>query len=70
MVLFPMQELDDINPLLLPHTIYSIGKEMVFGQCAYNIYFLSTTAPQDAHIRLVLQVYLGLNSLEFSAIRR
>ena len=27
------------------------------------------TAPQDAHRRLVLQVYLGLNTLEFSAIR-
>ena len=27
-----------------------------------------TTTPQDAHKRLVLQVYLGLNTLEFSAI--
>ena len=27
------------------------------------------TAPQDAHKRLVLQVYLGSNSLEFSAIQ-
>ena len=26
------------------------------------------TAPQDAHRRLVLQVYLGSNTLEFSAI--
>ena len=26
------------------------------------------TAPQDAHRRLVLQVYLGLNTSEFSAI--
>ena len=28
------------------------------------------TASQDAHGRLVLQVYLGSNTLEFSAIRR
>ena len=28
------------------------------------------TAPQDAHGGLVLQVYLGSNTLEFSAIRR
>ena len=29
----------------------------------------SITTPQDAHKRLVLQVYLGPNVLEFSAIR-
>ena len=28
------------------------------------------TAPQDAHRRLVLQVYLGSNTSEFSAIHR
>ena len=28
------------------------------------------TAPQDAHGRLVLQVYLGSNTSEFSGIRR
>ena len=28
----------------------------------------SITTPQDAHKRLVLQVYLDLNTLEFSAI--
>ena len=28
------------------------------------------TAPQDAHKRLVLQVYLGWKNLELSAIRR
>ena len=28
------------------------------------------TAPQDAYGRLVLQVYLGSNTLEFSAICR
>ena len=29
----------------------------------------SITAPQDAHKRLGLQVYLGLNTLDFSVIR-
>ena len=28
------------------------------------------TTPQDAHWRLVLQFYLGSNTLEFSAIHR
>ena len=32
--------------------------------------FSSTTASQDGLTRLVLQVYLGSNTLEFSAIRR
>ena len=31
---------------------------------------IKVTAPQDAHERLVLQVYLGSNTLEFSGIRR
>ena len=30
---------------------------------------ISITAPQDAYNSLVLQVYLGSNTLEFSAIR-
>ena len=36
------------------------------------LYYITSkvTAPQDAHGRLVLQVYLGSNTLEFSAIRR
>ena len=35
------------------------------------LYYTSkVTAPQDAHGRLVLQVYLGSNTLEFSAIHR
>ena len=38
---------------------------------SYIIYITSkVTAPQDAHERLVLQVNLGSNALEFSAIRR
>ena len=38
--------------------------------CIIYLYYLKVTAPQDAHGRLVLQVYLGSNTLEFSAIRR
>ena len=34
----------------------------------YYIGYVISTAPQDAHKRLVLQVYLGSNTLEFSAI--
>ena len=30
----------------------------------------SIPTPQDAHMRFVLQVYLGLNTLDFSAISR
>ena len=44
-----------------------------YGQefCKESPLFTSkVTAPQDAHGRLVLQVYLGLNTIEFSAIRR
>ena len=39
----------------------------VHYQCVYSS---KVTAPQDAHRSLVLQVYLGSNTLEFSAIRR
>ena len=35
----------------------------------FFFFFLSkVTTPKDAHERLVLQVYLALNALEFSAI--
>ena len=34
----------------------------------YTVYSSKVTAPQDAHGRLVLQVYLGSNTLEFSAV--
>ena len=37
----------------------------------FNVFYLlftSITAPQDAHKRLVLQVYLGSKTLELSAI--
>ena len=36
----------------------------------YSIYTSKVTAPQDAHRSLVMEVYLGSNTLEFSAIRR
>ena len=39
------------------------------GLCIILYYVMSkVTATQDAHGRLVLQVYLGSNTLEFSAI--
>ena len=34
------------------------------------LYYIKVTAPQDAHGRLVLQVCLGSNTSEFSAIHR
>ena len=40
------------------------------GLCIILLYYIISSkviAPQDAHGRLVLQVYLGSNSLEFSA---
>ena len=45
---------------------------LVYGNVLHLICLLTSkvTAPQDAHGRLVLQVYLGSNTLEFSAIRR
>ena len=36
----------------------------------FSIFGDILTAPQDAHKRLVLQVYFGSNTLEFSAIHR
>ena len=38
------------------------------GLCIIFIYTSKVTVPQDAHRRLVLQVYLGSNTLELSAI--
>ena len=48
------------------------------GLCIILLYYIvilycvtsKVTAPQDAHGRLVLQVYLGSNTIEFSAIHR
>ena len=34
----------------------------------FSFVLKQVTAPQDAHRRLALQVYLGLNALEFSAV--
>ena len=41
-------------------------------KCIMNVAceIIVTTCLQDAHKRLVLQVYLGSNTLEFSAVRR
>ena len=38
--------------------------------CEHKLLYITSkvTAPQDAHKRLVLQVYLGSNTLEFSDI--
>ena len=36
------------------------------AKCKLYIFELNITAPQDAHTRLVLQVYLGSNTLEFT----
>ena len=38
----------------------------------HYLYYISSkvTVPQDAHKRLVLQVYLGSNTLEVSAVGR
>ena len=50
-----------------------VGAEVAHGQWSSYEASLSSskvTAPQDAHGGLVLQVYLGSNTLEFSAIRR
>ena len=44
--------------------------ENVTVSSALYICMSKVTAPQDAHGRLVLQVYLGSNTLEFSGIRR
>ena len=43
---------------------------LIFWDSPEFIFQASITAPQDAHTRLVLQVYLGLNTLESSAIHR
>ena len=43
------------------------------AKCSVCMFFfctLSITTPQDAHKRIVLQVYHGLNTLEFSAVHR
>ena len=51
-----------------PATGGSLGMSDIYNYI-YYIYEQSNR-PQDAHGRLVLHVYLGSNTLEFSAIRR
>ena len=57
------------DPLDLPHD-KRLTSSFEFSCRLYFEVVLSITAPQDVHERLVLQVYLGSNTLEFSAIRR
>jgi len=48
------------------HESFSVAKstwDMSHNKICYKT---SITAPQDAHTRLVLQVYPGSNTLEFS----
>ena len=66
-----------IHPLVVALR-YIISPQFCVYTCILCMYidfifvFLTSnvTASQDAHKRLVLQVYLGLNTFEFSAIRR
>ena len=48
------------------------GSSLPGTMTAYRFLLVTSkvTAPQDAHRRLVLQVYLGSNTLELSSIRR
>jgi len=41
-----------------------------FSGLCINLVISSITASQDAHKRIVVQVYHGLKTLEFSAIHR
>ena len=58
----PVDDDDDDEKCQLNAGIASLRSELFISS--------KVTAPQDAHRRLVLQVYLGSNTLEFSAIRR
>ena len=49
--------------------LYYVGPLSCILGCNY-LYSSKVTTPQDAHRSLVLQVYRGSNTLEFSAIRR
>ena len=46
------------------------GTEVMWFHTGNYTQTSKVTAPQDAHRRLVLQVYLGSNTIEFSAIHR
>ena len=67
-----------ITPHIIPCVIYNLtilfDLHSINTMCVpCNLFDLDTskvTAPQDAHRRLVLPVYLGSNTLEFSAIHR
>ena len=57
--------------IILYYIIYYIILYYIILYYIILYYIISSiTAPQDAHKRIVLQVYHGLNTLEFSAIHR
>ena len=59
---------------MLPCTIVCKGREPISSDAGIEkkkkVLLTSKTAPQDAHMRLMLQVYLGSNTSELSAIRK
>ena len=59
-----------LSMLLVKHIFNLSHMEIVKGIHVLSLRASSITTPQDAHKRWVLQVYLGSNTLEFSAIRR
>ena len=61
--------IDNLKTVAGGHTVHEW--QAILSTTGYFPYISSkVTAPQDAHGRLVLQVYLGSNTLEFSAICR
>ena len=55
------------------HAVNKYQLKLDIQHFLWPVYYISyitskVTTPQDARKRLVLQVYLGLNALEFSAI--
>ena len=64
--------LTNINSDWMSNASSGLFINILFTRVLYFTYWgvTSITAPQDAHTRLVLQVYLGSNTLEFSAISR
>ena len=58
--------IDDITT----YNLLSQNSTVVSNVVLLYIRSSKVTAPQDAHGRLVLQVYLGSYTLEFSAIRK
>ena len=57
---------DDVNKLIGFHGNALPSRKLIKAALTPS----KVTAPQDTHRRLVLQVYLGSKTLEFSAIHR